>query len=398
MKRHLMGAVLCLAALPFALHAQTTMRANGTDRFVAGPSLPLDQEVPGDLFVAGNNVTLRGHTRDDAHAAGFNLEIGGPVDGNLYAAGANVALEAHVGKDATIAGWSVHLRDTGAVAGNARLGGGTVIVEAPVTGALTAAGSEVTINATVGGDAWIMAERLAFGPRARLDGRLVYSSAEPVTIPAEVVPPDRVTFESSPVPGAVREARRGWEERHWRSWPAMLPVLSGGFLALGFLLFVGALFLGLAPRAVETAQAMATTRPGRVLLLGIGSLSCLFGLVPVLALTLLGLPLVPVALLVAAAGWVLGYLLGIYAMTHRLAAGFRARSRAPASEPGSAEPAYPLVSRILLLAAGLILAALLNFIPILGWMVNVALVLLGLGAIGAGLLDRMGNRLADRAR
>lgn len=132
MNRHLVTLILCPGILPLAAHAETTLRRNGTDSFVAGPSLPLDTEAPGDLFVVGNGVTLRGPTRGDAHVAGFDLDVEAPVGGDLYAAGANVELDAPVGRSATIAGWSVRLSESGTVAGNARLAGGTVALEAPV--------------------------------------------------------------------------------------------------------------------------------------------------------------------------------------------------------------------------------------------------------------------------
>ncbi|HRO14412.1 MAG TPA: hypothetical protein PLL33_05095 [Paracoccus sp. (in: a-proteobacteria)] len=392
MNRCLLAFMLCPGLLPLAAHAETTLRRNGTDTFVADPSLPLDTEAPGDLFVVGNGVTLRGLTRGNAHMAGFNLDIAAPVEGDLYAAGANVELNAPVGKNATVAGWSVRLREAGTVVGNARLAGGTVTLEAPVAGALTMAGSEVTINAAVKGDAWVMAEKLVFGPKARIDGRLVYSTIAPIAVPAAVISQDRVSFEPSAMPDAMHGARRGWEEGRWPSWPAALSFLSGGLIGVAFLLLVGGLFLGLAPRLIETTQTLATARPGRNLLLGAGGLSLLFGLVPVLAITLIGIPLVPIALLLAAVGWVLGYLLGVYAVMRRLVGNLGGRSHAPISASAPAEPVHPLLSRILALAVGLLLAALLNFVPVLGWMANIALVLLGLGAIAERSLNRLTGR------
>lgn len=255
------------------------------------------------------------------------------------------------------------------------------------------AGSEVTINAAVKGDVWEMAETLLFGPRARIDGRPVYSTAAPVAIPAAVVPPERVTFEPSAVPDAMRGARRrGWEERRRPSWPAALSLISGGLIGVAFLLLVGGLLLGLAPRLVETTQAIAAARPGRSLLPGTCALSLLFGLMPVLAITLIGIPLVPVALLLAAVGWLPGYPLGVHAVMRRLVGNSGGRSHAPVSAPAPSEPPYSLLLQILVLAVGLLLAALLNFVPVLGWMANIALVLLGLGAIATRLPDRLTGR------
>jgi hypothetical protein len=51
-----------------------------------------------------------------------------------------------------------------------------------------------------------------------------------------------------------------------------------------------------------------------------------------------------------------------------------------------------MVMRLLALAIGVTIAALLNFIPVIGWMANFALVLLGVGAITTGLFYRMFDR------
>ena len=42
-----------------------------------------------------------------------------------------------------------------------------------------------------------------------------------------------------------------------------------------------------------------------------------------------------------------------------------------------------------MLAAGLVAFAILNFIPFLGWLINLAVVLLGLGAIAALIAGRL---------
>lgn len=105
--------------------------------------------------------------------------------------------------------------------------------------------------------------------------------------------------------------------------------------------------------------------------MGVLGLSALFGLVPVSALTIVGLPLIPLVLLALVLAWTLGYLLGVYSVAMRVVDAFR-EGTAPQG----------MAVRVL---AGLVVAVLLNFVPFLGWMLNVAVVLLGLGAITAAL-------------
>jgi len=75
--------------------------------------------------------------------------------------------------------------------------------------------------------------------------------------------------------------------------------------------------------------------------------------------------------------WTLAYLLAAYALALRLVLAL-----------GS--PADPGIrGRIGALVAGVLVVALLNFIPFLGWMVNFALVLWGLGAMVLMLAGRL---------
>jgi hypothetical protein len=115
-----------------------------------------------------------------------------------------------------------------------------------------------------------------------------------------------------------------------------------------------------------TSDAIAS--PVKSISLGILGLSASIGLVPVSAMTLIGIPLVPIAFLLAFVFWIIGYLIGVFAISVRLTGAFR---DVPSSAGG----------KLLLLTLGFIAAITLNFIPIIGWLINLALVFLGLGSI-----------------
>jgi hypothetical protein len=111
--------------------------------------------------------------------------------------------------------------------------------------------------------------------------------------------------------------------------------------------------------------------PVKSMTLGLLGFSASIGLVPVSAMTLIGIPLIPIAILIAIAFWVIGYIVGIYALAVRVTGAFR---DVPTSTGG----------RLLLLILAIIASILLNFIPVIGWLINLALVFLGLGAIVLG--------------
>jgi hypothetical protein len=242
------------------------------------------------------------------------------------------------------------------------------VVEGPVAGALLVTGGEVLIDAAVGGDVRIVAGELRFGPDARIGGRLDYAAPEEVAIPASVIDPARVGFTQA---GAHGAHGRGVARLGGREYPA-LPGASAlfGFLVITIAFFVAlaAVALALAPDRVEAMRQEALARPGRALLGGVLGLATVFGLAPVSAMTIVGLPLLPVVLLMALVLWTVGYAFGVYVVALRLWTGM-----------GGAEPALP--GRLAVFAAGLLAVALLNVIPFAGWALNFTLVLFGIGAL-----------------
>lgn len=376
-------AVASVAAV-FATHsvAQDTgaVVRVGTDSFVAGPEGPTQLATPGDAFVSGAMLVLRGTVGADLHVAGFDVDIEAPVADDLYAAGATVTVFAPVGGDLTAAAMSLRIAPDARVGENARLVAGQMTIEGPIDGALIATGGTIVLDAQVAGDAMVTADSLTFGEGARIGGILSYSAPKQISIPSAVASADRIRYRGpSPAMAAVSDLHEFVKERSFDrdDWGPSRAVKSAGLavgaFALVFALVVGALGLMIVPDRVETARAAGAARPGRALWMGALVLAALMGTVPVLGLSLVGLPLVPVAMVAIILAWLAGYLLGVYQVAARAAVAF-----------GFA-PVH-VWQRIALVSAGVALGAVLNFIPVLGWLVNFGVLLLGLGAITLGAL------------
>lgn len=366
------------AAMIMAGHAiaEPVDRIIGGDIFRAGETTaPL--QAARDVFAAGAAVTLQGDIAQDAHAVGFDVDADAETGGDLYLIGFSVSLRGNVGGDLTASGFNVRTASDAQVAGNARLTGGQVTIEGPVGGAVMAAGGKVTLNATVDGDVLLAGETLAFGRDARIGGNLTYSAPTRIDIPDYVITADRVTFEPYHRSDVMKDAQEMWSDWEYPALPTFMSLLSAFLITVGFFVVIGALFLALVPDRVRHLRRKIEARPGMALLFGVMGLSILFGLVPISALTIIGLPLVPIVLLALVAVWTLGYILGAYALTMRALHSF-----------GSEENPKIWV-RLLALVIGVTLASLLNFIPLLGWMANFALVLLGIGGMAMALFDRM---------
>lgn len=370
-------AALVLMALAGPVRAEMQIETVGGDTLMTGtgPTAPL--AAARDVVAAGATVTLGGSIAQDMHAMGFDVEIDATTAGDLTAMGFSVGLRGPVGGDLTASGFTMRLSSAAEVGGNARLAGGTITIDGPVRGSLAAMGADVILNAEITGDARITAETISFGPQARIGGTLTYSTPERVDIPASVIAAERVTYTELDHRGRMRDAGEMWSDWEYPVLPTFMSLLGGFLVTLGFFFVLGAIFLSLMPKKVARLEHVITERPGMALLSGVIGLSILFGLVPISALTIVGIPLVPIILLATIAVWTPGYVLGAYALAMRALRG-----------TGASENPTIWV-RLFALLVGVTLIALLNFVPFLGWMANFALVLIGIGAMTMTLFNQM---------
>lgn len=369
--------ILAFALLATSAAADSVTTSNGGDSFTAGSTVTQTYDGPGDIFVAGEVITISGQALGDVHVAGMDVDVETDTSADLYAAGGTVTIRADVAEDVTAMGYSIRLSSNAAVGRNARLLGRAVVVDGPVAGALTATAGEVTLNSVVQGDALITAETITFGPDAQIMGQLVYISEAEIDIPERVIPGDRVRFQKWTRGPMWDEMRRTWEEVDMPILPSFISVFSVFVIALAFLVLIGSIFLSFAPQPIARMCRDITDRPGPVFLMGVLGLSVLFGLVPIAALTIIGIPFVPFGILLIILAWTLGYLLAAYAIAMRVLALLG----------GPSDPSLPI--RLLVLAAAVCVVALLNFIPFVGWIINYTLVLLGIGGMTSTLFNRL---------
>jgi hypothetical protein len=371
------AAALAIATLLGAASAAADEHAAldfADDVFRAGGSVVFAGPEAGDAFLAGERVELAAPLAGAAHLAGRRVETAAPVGGALYAFGADVRVGAPVGGAATLAGYDVLV--AGEVGGNLRAAGNHVAVEAPVGGGALLAGRRVELDAAIAGDATIAADRLAFGPGARVDGRLTLfeEPGETAEVPASVVPPERLDRRVAARDGRVAGVPA----------PGWAAVAAGFVIGVLIVAALATLVPTLAPRGVERLARIVDDRPLRTFGAGFLALSALTGAAAVLAATLIGVVLAPFALLAAAALGLLGYLVGVYLL------GSWAVTRAGALEPDSFAE-YALAALI-----GAAIVGLLAFLPFAGWLVALVLAFTGAGALATAWLAPRLDPLAGR--
>ncbi len=376
MRLLLISALTCLSLTAGPLVSETISSVHGGDTYAAGEAVNEAFAAPRDIFAAGSVITASGSASGDLHAAGFDLDLTTQTAGSIYAAGSSVSIGGATGQDVTAAGFSVRSTAEAVTQGNLRFFGRTLTIEGPIAGSLTAFGGTVYLNAPVTGDAWIKAEKVTFGPQARIDGQLTLSREEDSAIPTRVIPADRITLVPWDSGRMLDTVHRNWDYREMPMMPVWFSLFAGFVISTIFLLVLAAIFLTFAPRTVDGLRLRITQQPLQSFLLGVVGLSALFGMVPITGLTLIGLPFVPFAMLMILVAWTLGYVLAAYAIARRLLLAF----------DGPPDPSLAVNILIVALAVGAV--GILNFVPFLGWVVNFTLVLLGVGSMTGWLLAR----------
>ena len=334
----------------------------GDDAFMAGRTVTLSGDGVDDLFAAGYKVTARSEVGGSAHMAGRYVTLDARVGENFYGAGMEVDVDGPVAGDVTVLGESLSVTEP--VSGDLRATGANVEVSAPVAGYAILAGDQVMLDAEITGDVALAAANVDWGDAASVAGTLHVYSDDPddIDVPERVAPADRVErhemrdFEGMDgMPGAERPG-----------FFARLQGWVGSVVVIGLL---GTLFAAVAPDYVAKLRERALARPLRTGWIGFLGLSVLVGSVLFLAMTGIGVLLIPVSLIAAVVLAITGYVVGTYVL------GVWATGMAGRGMPDSTG------DRAIAAFAGAAIGALIGLIPFLGWLAVMAIFLVGAGAL-----------------
>ena len=372
------------------------------DLYVAANEIVVDGTVRGDLIAIGNSVRVNGAVRQDVIAAGRSVEIGGTVGHATRIAGQTLLVSkgAQVDGDLLAAGYSLQNQRGSTVGGTLAYTGYQALLEGNVDGDLQGALNALELGGEVGKNVDVQVD-------GQGGGGPPFVSTTPSEVPVPTVQPGLtltdsakvggdLNYESSAeaqispdaqIGGQVNPTIRTTQQEEKTTTPVANVVFSilRSFVAL---LLVGLLLVWLVPRWLRRRAGTVLDRPlasfgwgvlafigflalGIAILLATILLTIIFGV-----LTLGGLVLLFIALGVLAeavlvtvflvstnyvAQVIVSFLAGVLVLE-----GFR-----PGRDTG----------RVLPLVIGLILYVILRAIPWLGFIVGLAVVLLGLGAL-----------------
>lgn len=310
----------------------------------------IEGTVEGDVVAAGGTVQIAGPVKGDVLAFAGTTTIDAPVEGSVRVASGDANVAAPIGEDLVVAAGDLSLLPSASVGGEVLTAAGSADLAAPISGDVTAAAGELSVSGEVQQDVRARASVLNVGPSARVGGVLAATVEE-----ANISP----------------EASIGRLEARRIDRPF-------GAELLGFLFFwvrgvIGLTALGLlvgllSPRFARALPQTLRTAPWKSL--GIG------------AVALIGLPLAAGLVFVlgaAVGGWWIG-LIVLAALGAAVALCFPAVGYALGQwllEKTHARRRR----RIVALVGGVALLTLALAIPVLGFLIGLATVLFGLGAL-----------------
>lgn len=302
-------------------------------------------ESVSDVSGVYGTIIIEGTVTGDVSGVAGNIVVrnGGVVEGDFEAAAGSIRIAGTVRGSVSTGAGSIYLTESGLVEGDFDVGAG-----------------DVRIEGTIRGDAEIGAETIRLDEAAAIDGSLRYDGS--LEGNRDAVSGD-ITRDRSLGGDIVTDIQ---------------PVATWIFAINAFILnlLLGALLLGLFPKFSDGVADRVRTSPLRAGLVGIGLVVGIPLTLVLVAITVIGIPVSLAGLLAFLVfAWV-GLVYGRFAIGVLLLS------------------AVDIDNRWAGLVGGLVLAAILGQIPLIGGIVNLSIFLLGVGALAISLVTR--RRRPDR--
>lgn len=328
-------------------NAGNTVNIYGTingDVFVAGNTITIDsQNINGDIFAAGNTITIKGTVNGSLRLAGQNIFIDGQISGNVLAGGQNI-----------------NLNSSSVVNGHVTVAGQSIDSQGVIKGQLEAAGEMAYLNGQVDKDVYLQLgqTKLQVGDQAKIGGKLFYKSLEQGQVSDKAQISQGVFFEPH-VP---------------KQKPSFKGFGFGSFVVKFFgMLVVGMILMHIWPKFLpESVETIKKNKAG-VFFKGFGWLILTPILLIIVAITIIGLPLAGLLFIL----WMLGLYLAKIIAAWLLIALIRAKFFKDKK-----------LSNIWWLAIGILLYIILGKIPFIGWVIAFVLYVFAWGAL-ANILPKL---------
>jgi cytoskeletal protein CcmA (bactofilin family) len=392
MKRYFWMAALCMLTLFLPVQAQvpdakplptdaagdSSASPSARNIYRAGGNVHLTAPVKGDFYAAGGRVIADQPVSGDASLAGGAVTVRAPVGEDLRAAGGDINIDSTVGGEVYASGGKITLGIAAAVSGAATLYGGNVNIEGKINGPLKVYAQKVVLNGEVARDVEINAEEIELGPRAKLAAALRYPGNAQFKTAEGVVIGGAVTRGDSMNGRRDTDHGREWHGQMMGSgpgWAGTVASIAGSFVVL---LATSALFLLVFTGFSQRASHRLRATPWPALAAGVAVLLGTPMLATLLLITLIGIPLGIALMMLFPLMLLMGCIVGVFCISQRVQ---RAIQKEAPSETSTAKMGF--------FALTLLLVLLLGSLPFIGFLILVAIMLLGTGACALELYNQV---------
>jgi hypothetical protein len=345
-------------------------------------TVPSTETVNSDLYAFGREVVVNGTIHGDVVAAGGSVTVNGKVDGDVIVGAGTVNV-------------------SGSIGGSVIAGGGTMDINGTIGGAIRAGGGQLNVGGSIAHDVLVASGTLNVG--GTVGGDLILGAGQ-ATVTGSVagsIEGDAQTYTRTGTVGGTEHVT----VRPANAYQSPVPTLSytqdpifDAIRHFVTVLLFAALALWLVPRGLRAAEETVRRRP--VMAFGGGILALALAIVGLIALVVLmvilaiafgiatlgGLVLLDIVVgLLAFFGLLLAVVISAAWYSVAVVGLGLARAVMPRLMPSRAAAGAPPMSRLeelVVLAAGAAVVVILTSLPVVGPLVELVVVLVGLGAIG----------------
>jgi cytoskeletal protein CcmA (bactofilin family) len=321
------------------------------DLFISAETVIIDGTVNGDVYASGERVTINGTVNGDVYVASSKVEVKGIISDDLVALGQTITISGKVGA-VTAAGEYIMAEKAAQISGGVLAAGNNLIFRSPVGRGITAAGSEITLDGAVERSVMLASGTITLNSETKIKGDLNYRSDESL-----------IKNQGAEISGKTQRHTDPGRSFNWGL--ALWAFLSSAV--------VGLLLLKFMPTAMPAIAKGITGKP--LPTLGWGVVVILLT-PPLIILTLISVIGIPLAILSFMLFLILLYLSHIFVS---LAVGTII-----------SRWAHQPTGVYALFIAGLAILSLLGFIPVVGNIVSLFVVLFGFGGVAYYAKSRLG--------
>lgn len=339
------------------------MVENKGPHFYFGEEVVIDEDLMGDVYVAGGSVEVNGTIDGDLMVVGGTVTLNGNVIQDIRAGGGTILVNGVVGQNLTIGGGTVMFGPSVMVGNSIVAGAGEISLNGEVLGKVLLGGGAAKIAGNYGSDVSAQVDTIEVAPGVVIAGSLMAEAQTDAQISTEADIQGDSLVSVTPV-----------EERERRSDDKMESV--GGVLVKATLVefmmklmmgvISGSLLIYFLPKfALQLSDKVISSPMSN---LGWGFVY-LFLTPIVILLTMVSIVALPVSGVIALfyiftfiiAKWVSAYAIGV-----KLAQNLNVKA---------------LENKYLGFAMGMLILNAVRFVPVLGWIVETIAFLIGMGAI-----------------